>query len=77
MDREADNELISARLVRLSWWRVALGRLGVRRQRRHEQMLERLAASQPTDAVAEEQLKSLLATLERESTRPLKDRTRR
>jgi hypothetical protein len=77
MDQEADNELISARLVRISWWRQALGRLGVRRRRRHEQTFERLAASQATDAVAEEQVKSLLATLERESTRPPKGRTRR
>jgi DNA-binding GntR family transcriptional regulator len=72
------NRLISARLVPASWWRAALGRLGARKARRYQQMLERLAAAEVTDTVGEEQVKSLLALLERESARAAnKDPTRR
>jgi hypothetical protein len=78
MSQGTKNVLISARLVRTSWWRAALGRLGARGKRRHQQLLERLAAAGGTDAVREEQVKSLLALLERESARPpKKDATRR
>ena len=69
MDEATKNELVSARLERVPWWRAALGRLGSDRHRRHQDALNRLAESDVADTIAEGDVKAWLAMLEGESQR--------
>jgi hypothetical protein len=62
-------KLIAARLARVPWWRNALGRIGTRRRREHDEALERLAGRNMTDSVREEDIHAWLAAIETGSRR--------
>lgn len=76
MNEPTENELISAHLQRVPWWRVAFGRLAAGQHRRHQETLDRLAESDVTDTIAEADVKSWLAMLEGESRRQTGERER-
>lgn len=69
MSEPTENELISAHLERVPWWRVAIGRLATGRHRRHQETLDRLAECDVADTIAEADVNSWLAVLEGESRR--------
>jgi hypothetical protein len=77
MEEGTKNELVSARLVRVPWWRAALSRLGADRGRRHQETLDRLAERDVTDTVGEADVKTWLSMLEGESQRAPEPRNRR
>ena len=67
MNQGTENEVVAARLVRVPWWRAALSRLGVGKDRRYQETLERLARAEVTDTIGEADVKSWLAMMEGES----------
>jgi hypothetical protein len=67
MGQEDKPELVDAKLTRVSWWRAALGRLGVGRDRGYRETLDRYAARDVNDTLGEEDLQSWLAMLGGES----------
>ncbi len=69
MSQEPKNELVSAHLERVPWWRAAFGRLASGRHRRHQETLDRLAERSVTDTIAEADVNSWLAMLEGETRR--------
>jgi len=69
MNEPTENELISAHLERVPWWRVAIGRLAGGKHRRHQETLDRLSERDVTDTIAEADVNSWLAMLEGESRR--------
>ena len=69
MNEPSKNALISARLERAPWWRVAFGRFATGKHRRHQETLDRLAERDVTDTIAEADVNSWLAMLEGESRR--------
>jgi hypothetical protein len=77
MEEGTKNELVSASLGRVPWWRAALSRLGVDRRRRHDETLKRLAARRAEDTIAEGDVKAWLTMLEGESQRPADSAGRR
>ena len=69
MSQETKNEVVAAHLERVPWWRVAFGRLGNGRHRRHQETLDRLAEQDVTDTIGEADVNSWLAMLEGETRR--------
>jgi len=64
MHQEDKPDLISARLTRVTWWRAALARLGLRPDRAYHETLDRFAQRKADDSLGEEDVKSWLAALE-------------
>ena len=76
MSEPTKNELISAHLERVPWWRVAFGRLASGKHRRHQETLDRLAERDVADTIAESDVNSWLAMLEGESRQQRESRDR-
>jgi hypothetical protein len=66
MSLEDKPEIVSAKLTHVKWWRAALNRLGVGRDRGYEETLERYAHRDVSDTLGEEDLKSWLSLLDGE-----------
>ena len=69
------NEVVSAHLVRVPWWRAALTRLGTGRKARHQQALDRLAGRDVADTIGEADVEAWLGMLEGEAKRHSGSRT--
>jgi hypothetical protein len=66
MSLEDKPEIVSAKLTHVKWWRAALNRLGVGRDRGYEETLERYAHRDVNDTLGEEDVKSWLSLLDGE-----------
>ena len=75
MTEEIKNELVSAHLVQVPWWRTALKRLGTGRKARHQETLDRLAGQDVTDTIGEADVEAWLGMLEGEAKRRSGSRT--
>jgi hypothetical protein len=75
MSKRTKAKIIAARLERVPWWRTALYRFGTRKNRRHEETLDRLASRDIADTISEADVNTWLSMLESQSEHRPRNRT--